>query len=81
MRTRKETAMRYDHAKEAEAHYANASELRRKANVIRKEAERRAVALEHEALSEVRLGLHIHRLCTSGSVFECCCPPESPAVG
>ena len=71
------TATRYDHVKEAEMHYANASEYRRRAHMIRAEAEDRARGLEAAATGEVQRGLHIHRLCTSGSAFACCCPPTS----
>ena len=58
-------------------HYATASEYRRRAHVIRAEAEDRARGLEAEAIREVQRGLHIHRLCTAGSAFKCCCPPTS----
>jgi hypothetical protein len=68
-------ATKYDHVKEAEAHYANASDYRRRAAVVRTNAEKTARALESYADREVQQGLHIHRLCTSGSAFKCCCPP------
>ena len=71
---------KYDHVSEAARHYANASELRRKAHVVREEAEKKAHALEREAEREVCRGLHVHRLCTSGSAFVCCCPPEVVAA-
>lgn len=69
--------MSYDHVKEVQGHYDRASELRRQAHVVRESAEKRARALEEEAHREVGRGLHVHRLCTSGSAFTCCCPHES----
>lgn len=72
--------MGYDHVKDAKAHYDRASELRRRAYVVREDAEKRAKELEAEAHREVQRGLHVHRLCSSGSVFECCCPPVWPRL-
>jgi hypothetical protein len=69
-------ANRYDHVKEAKSHYANASELRRKAYAIRTAAEQQAVELEQAAHREVERGLHVHRLCTAGSAPKCCRPPK-----
>jgi len=70
-------AKKYDHVAEAQTHYDRASELRRQAHVVRAEADKRIRELERAAEREVELGLHVHRLCTSGSAFTCCCPPLS----
>jgi len=69
----------YDHRDEVASRFERAARMRLDAARLIEVAQRQARFLEAQAAHEIRTGLHIHRLCTSGSKARCCTPPEGIA--